>query len=211
MNWNDVPEIEEITQIGLDQFLSELQIISSDIPDDMLKFYLRKAIRDFSKRSNNLLRKVKIHLQPCVKEYPICLPEGEEFNSLQRPRDRQREVGCYTECGRYYVSWSVPLQKFVVGRPDPKTTTDVYVMVSTTLNKEACVVDSAFMNAYYDDIIHGAKAELFALNGENVTWTNLKLADYHNKAFSERITAAGLKRLLGGSTGTVALKPRRTM
>jgi len=211
VNWNEIPEISNVVQVESDGYLAELQLLSSEIPNAMLEFYLRKAAGEFAKRSKTLLRRVKIKLQPCVTDYPVDLPEGELFDTFQGKRDNRFGVGSYTVCGRYYVQWNVPSQSFVVGTPEPKEATDVFIIVATTLNRDGCKMDQSFLDRYHSDIVPGALSHLYSMKGEGIKWTDLRLAQYHERLFSNKITAAGIDRLNGRSSGRIQLKPMRTM
>lgn len=209
MNWNDVPEIQEVTTVPLDNYLAELQVVTDKPGDDLLKFQMRKAIRAFTRRSNILLRKVTIPLQPCVEEYPAILLDGEIFNSFQTRRDNLMGVGAHTKCGRYYVKWNVSSMMFSV--VPPSVAENAQLLISTTYNNDFCEVDSMLMDRHYDTIINGALSYLYAMKGHNVNWTDASLAMYHAKEFTKGITTAGVDRLSGRSTGGINLKSRRVV
>lgn len=209
---NQIPTIEQVDCFEIpDDCLAELQVISADIPDDMLKYYLRKAMEEFAERSRIQLRNITVNLQPCVCNYPITLPCSEEFISFQQPSMRPMQPAeTSTECGGYQFSWDVPSCTLVV-TPEPKCTESVKLLVATAPSIESCLVDRKLFTRYFRTLVHGAKSYLHIMTGEEVTWTNPGLAQFHDLKFQNGITAATTDKIIGHASGPFTMRHRRIM
>jgi len=127
-----IPWIEPVDCYEIpDDCLAEFQVINPDIPNDMIKYQLRKAMQEFAERSRIQIRNVTIQVQPCVCDYPINLPHGEEFLSFQRQSQRtNRPAETTTECGSYQFHWDVPSCTVTVA-PAPTCIEPVKLMIAT--------------------------------------------------------------------------------
>lgn len=206
-----IPWIEPVDCFEVpDDCLAELQVISADIPNDMLKYYLRKAMQEFTDRSRIQIRNITINLQACVCDYPITLPHGEEFLSFQRRSLRPMQPHeTTTECGGYQFSWDVPSCTVSVA-PAPRCQGPVKLQVATAPSIESCLVDRKIFTRHLRTLIHGAKSYLFLMSpNDEVTWANAGLGQYHELKFSAGIAAAATDKILGHSTGPYVMQHRR--
>lgn len=209
---DQIPCIEQVDCYEIpDDCLAELQVINADIPNDMLKYFLRKAMVEFADRSRTQLRNVTIDLQNCVCNYPITLPCGEEFLSFQRRSIRpMQQSETTTECGGYQFSWDVPSCTVVVA-PTPTCTESVKLLVATAPSIESCLVDKKLFTRHFRTLMHGAKSYLHMMSGEEVTWTNPGLAQFHDLKFSAGIAAAATDKIIGHAVGPFVMPHRRIL
>lgn len=192
-----------------DTALPELQIISADIPTAMHKYQLQKAMREFMRRSRIQIRTVCFQLTCGVTEYQLELPDQEEFISFQRSNGPGRtDAGGITECGGFRLSWDVSTCNVSV-HPEPNCAGTACVRIATTPSLESCQVDRKLFSRYSDALISGAKSYLYAMDGENVTWFNPSLAQYHELKFSSHITDAATDKMTGHGAGPFTMKSRR--
>lgn len=209
---NRTPIIERVHLIEIpDYALPELQVLSADIPDEMLKYHLQKAMREFTKRARTQIRNVTVQLQDCVNEYPMDLPEGEEFISFQQVSRHARDPAAMTtECGGYQLSWDVPSCTVVCECP-PQCIVPVRFKVATAPSVTSCKVDEKIFSRNLDTLIHGAKSYLYAMSGEEVTWANASLAQFHDLKFGNGITSAQVDKMTGHASGRFKMQTRRIL
>ena len=207
---HDIPFIDYVDCTEIDESsLAELQLIDEDIPAEMLTYVMRKAYREFVKRSLIQVRNITIKTQCSVDEYPVELPCDEEFVAWQmRKVDPYRPDRCMTECGRHQVYWDVSTHNIKVF-PVPDCEGSIRLQVATAPSINTCKVDRRILDRHFDDILLGAKAFLFLMTGTNVTWTNPGLGQNMELKFDNKITAAGITRITGGTVGPFQMKTRR--
>lgn len=203
--WIEPVHLEEVG----DWALPELQVVSSDAPDAMLKHYLRRAMREFTRRARVQIRYITLNLQECVDTYQVNLPQGEEFVSFQRgARYGESHAGGLTECGGYQLSWDVSSCNVKV-HPEPRCAGPVRFKVATSPSVDSCLVDATLFRRYFDALLFGAKGYLYGTPGENVTWFNPTVAQYNELRFNNAITAAGIDKITGYSSGPFTIKSRK--
>ena len=206
-----IPPIDETACMEIAQgSLPELAMISSDIPHEMLAYQVRKAMREFTDRSRTQLRKVEIQLTPCVKEYKITLPCGEEFVSFQEDHRHNGLKSSITQFGRYQVKWDVSTCHVEVS-PDPCDDVPIRISVATKPSIESCLVDAKLYHRYYDTLMYGAKSYLYAMTGDDVEWANGTLAAFNDQKFQAGITAAATDKILDYHSGPFNLPAPRVI
>ena len=205
-----IPFIEQVECVEVpESCLAELQIIDEDIPGDMLTYAMRKAYREFVKRSLVQVRTIILNAQCGVDEYPLDLPCDEELVAWQmQHKDPHRQEMCLTECGRHRVYWDVSTHHVKV-HPVPDCEGPIRLKVATAPSINTCLVDKRLFDRHFDDLLLGAKAYLYLMTGTNVTWTNPGLAQNMELKFDRKITAASITRITGGTVGPFTMKTRR--
>lgn len=204
-----------------DYFFPEVATEVMGCPQPLIIHALRSAAIDLCRRSLAWMYQVPDFTTTAdLAEYAFTLPTGVDLVMPDRvfingvpidpvALDNSVDVGApVADLGsgtvmRYAINESNKL----VLLPAPANDTDVVVLrLAVCPTRAAADMDAVIADTYYVQIASGAIASLCAQPGK--PWSNAEVSAYRKSVFEAGVAAAANRKLKGGTTKSLMMKPR---
>lgn len=180
------------------------------VPPAIAEEAIRQSAIDLCDRGGAWEFRLTLQTQPRVHEYPLLIPELSNVVGIKSvtmcDETYAPDVWGGRMCGCGSRSFSLRGLRAIRVHPVPDEDDPAYAQIELWLKptNDACEVPNALYDEWADAIANGAAARLYAMPKQD--WSNAGLMQRYVQVFSNDITRAKNKRVLGRTAGPLMMR-----
>lgn len=207
-----------IKMCDADWLLADIQFELDNVPIEILRRSLVRAIKEFSRVGTNK-QWIKIPTQTNVQHYPFerHLPEGWDVQYMHDVKYNDCCIPCLNEdCDDHCTSGytqddmsQITLKGYCPQNDDDECHDTLEIQVTLRLSDDTCKFPCDVIEQFSEDLQVGVKAKVMAMN--NKPWTSLREAEFYENKWEGCIASA--KCLVGNKMNPKGheMKPERVI